>query len=455
MSDEHVDAAADLISADAAAFASLPLPLELRILVALPPDARGRACCVCRAWRDALADPPLWTRLTMSGVDVGWQRFFAVLRCAAGRAQGQLRHLDLTQHFVTLDALLPVLTANAGSLRELHLESILPRHAALDVVLPSVVGVVAAAPLLQVLIAEDTYCDWQDAPRLLRLEPPFALLQMRNLLLNFAPRDPFDGAGGMEQVGPSAAALADAALQPALLKLCVEHADTAQPAVMNALVDAALARRLRELKLDRCTRPAAAPLARLLTEGALTVCEFGMPHLGDLITMPLFDAAGAALVADALRVNTTLTKLDLRHALLCADVRVAGSILGALVGHPSLRELSIVHEHPAAEDCSAFGAALAALIAADAPALHVLDCSCNSLHDAGLAPIVEALAVNRHLRELDCHNNRMSEAFALERLQPTLRANTTLRSLSCAYNLRPETAAVEAEELVRRRGQHG
>jgi hypothetical protein len=63
MSSMHVAAAAERNSADAATFASLPLPLAQRVLLALPPDARGRACCVCRAWRDALAEPSLWTRL--------------------------------------------------------------------------------------------------------------------------------------------------------------------------------------------------------------------------------------------------------------------------------------------------------------------------------------------------------------------------------------------------------
>jgi hypothetical protein len=35
---------------------------------------------------------------------------------------------------------------------------------------------------------------------------------------------------------------------------------------------------------------------------------------------PLYDAAGAALVADALRVNTTLTKLALPRAGLIRDL---------------------------------------------------------------------------------------------------------------------------------------
>jgi hypothetical protein len=69
-----MDAIAEHISADPATFASLPLLLASLVFLALPPDARGRAACVCRAWRDALAEPSLWTRLDTSDVHGGLQR---------------------------------------------------------------------------------------------------------------------------------------------------------------------------------------------------------------------------------------------------------------------------------------------------------------------------------------------------------------------------------------------
>ena len=97
MSDEHADALAQLIISDAVTFASLPLPLAHLIFLALPVDARGRASCVCRAWRDVLADPSLWTRLDMSDVPVKSLRemgsVHGVLRGAADRARGELRQL--------------------------------------------------------------------------------------------------------------------------------------------------------------------------------------------------------------------------------------------------------------------------------------------------------------------------------------------------------------------------
>ena len=442
MSSAYVDAVADRFGTDAATFASLSLPLAHRIFLALPADARGRASCVCRAWRDALADPSLWMRLDMSVVRVRFQRFADVLQGAAGRACGELRQLDLSQHDASIDELLPVLTANAGSLSELHLSDVRARLGYDEDECLTVEAVTAAAPLLQVLTAEAVSCSWEDAPQMLRTKPPF---QMRGLKVYFS--SPGSRVGGMERFCPFVSALADVTLQPTLLGLYIDGVDTEQPALVGALVDAALARRLPELCLEDCTPPAAAPLARLLA-GSLVRLEL------DPIGGPLFDAAGAELVADALRVNTALTALELYYADLSLDVRgVAEVLLGPLVGHLNLRELRIAHERTKEDDRSAFGAALAALIAADAPALHVFNCSANSLGDAGLAPIVEALALNHHLRELNLSSNDMSEEFARERLLPAVRANTSLRTLYCHENpLRP--AAEEAEELVCRRGQH-
>ena len=267
MSDFLVDAVANLIIPDQATFASLPLALACRIFLALPAVARGRACCVCRAWRDALAEPSLWTRLDLSDVArPEWQRFRSVLRRASRRARGQLCHLDLSQYDVARDVLLPVLTANAGSLRELHLRSVDDTKFE---------AVMAAAPQLQLLTAEYVSCTWEDAPRMLRAEPPFAALQMRcRLTVSFSNDAP--AVGGMERFAPFAAALADATLQPALLHLHVWYVDTALPAFMGALADAALARRLRKLRLSSCTPPPATMVARLLAEGSLA--SFELPN---------------------------------------------------------------------------------------------------------------------------------------------------------------------------------
>ena len=456
MSSTQSDAVADLMVSDPVTFASLPLPLAQRIFLALAPDARGRASCVCRAWRDVLSDPSLWARLDTSDVRVERHRVCAVFHGAARRARGLLRELDVSKHGFYWQDLLPVLTANAGSLRVLHMRTLSNQeYTESKASVATFEAVMAAAPLLQVLTAEQVGCTWEDAARMLRAdEQPFASLQLSDSTsLDVRFSSYFRPVRGMERFGPFAAALADAALQPALLGLCISCADTAQPALMGALVDAVLARRLRELRLKGCTPPAAAPLARLLAEGSLTTLQIGPAQE----RAPLIDAAGAALVAGALRVNTTLEKLILRQAGLHYDINAAEMFLGALIGHRSLREFQVILEEPSAieipaDERFAFGAALAALIAADAPALLVLNCSGDSLRDVGLAPIVEALVLNHHLRALNLCFNGMSEAFARDQLLPALRANTTLRWFALDDYSGPPAA--EAEELVRRRGQH-
>ena len=453
MSSAHVNSIAKHISADAVTFASLPLSLAHHIFLALLVDERARACCVCRAWRDVLAEPALWTRLDMSSVCAdegaeGRPRFLTVLRGAARRARGQLSHLQLSLEDLRSGEVLPLLTSNAGGLRELHLGFVEADEDGMAM-FPTVDAVMAAAPLLQVLAAENVYCLWPGAPRVLRGEPPFARLQLRcNLDVRFDDDD--GGVSSTERFGPFVAALADATLQPALSELCIQYADTAQPAVMGALVDAALARRLRKLSLHGCTPPAASPLARLLAGGSLTVLEIETGVVANDAT-PAFDAAGAALVADALRVNTTLTALELSGPDVFGDTHAAEVLLVALVGHRSLRELQLVEDHTVAEN---LGAALAALIAADAPALHVLTCRGNTLTDVGLTPIVAALALNHHVRELDLSWNDMSEEFAREQLLPAVRANLSLRELVCDEDEPEPPSAAEAVELVRRRELH-
>ena len=461
MSDVHVGAVVHRISRDPATFASLPLPLVHRIFLALPVQARGRASCVCRAWRAVMAEPAVWTRLDLAGVRVAWgQSLDSVLLNVSGRSHNTVVELDLLARYVQWEHLLPVLTANAGSLRELHLLCVRPHLDRDRNGIPSVEEVVAAAPLLQVLTVEHTSCTSSQAPRVLRSEPPFARLQTSGFLNVCFEEDVADEAAVMADFRPFADALADVTLKPALKRFRIHTADTAQPALMGALADAVVARRLPELWLVDCTPPAAAPLARLLAEGSLAVFNLHpQTRFDHHVTLPQFDLAGATLVADALRVNTTLTELELRAADLCVDVRVACALLGGLVGHRSLRELRLSGEETADADWSVLGAALAALIAADAPALKVLwyfDYSERVLGDAGMAPIVEALPLNRHLRVLDLRCSGMSEAFARDRLLPAVRANTTLRKFTYSSECDDEDvpAAAEAVELVNRRGQH-
>ena len=115
-------------------FASLPHAVALQIFALLPVDARARAAhfftmlteasslisIICRAWRAAVAEPSLWTRLDLSTASgVKHPVTNAVLRGAAALARGRLEVLVLDDSDATQDARLEVVAANAGTLREL------------------------------------------------------------------------------------------------------------------------------------------------------------------------------------------------------------------------------------------------------------------------------------------------------------------------------------------------
>jgi hypothetical protein len=222
----------------------------------------------------------------------------------------------------------------------------------------------------------------------------------------------------------------------------------AAPATLDAVVDAALACRLQTLEFYGCALcPASAPgLARLLRGGTLLTLFIAGGNLA------LLDAPAAALLADALHANSTLTSLSLQHLRLWHDAAAAATLLGALTGHSSLRTLSCLNNNVAGH-ATVSGAALGTLVAANAPALTELDVSGCRLGDAGMAPLVDALPGNTHLRKLTCDGNGAREAFARERLLPAVRANTGLRKLlvtglfhPALYHATP--AELEAAALV-------
>jgi hypothetical protein len=95
----------------------------------------------------------------------------------------------------------------------------------------------------------------------------------------------------------------------------------------------------------------------------------------------------------------------------------------------------------------AAGAALGALVAANAPALTELNASYSNLRDAGLRPLFAALPHNTHLRSLSVAYNAMSAELARDVLLSAVRANTSLRQLR-AVRFGTHAIADEAEELV-------
>jgi hypothetical protein len=416
------------MAAEPTVLSALPHPVALDILALLPADLRARCACVCRGWRALIADPSLWTRLDLSedsGVTVDVDP--RVLRGAVGRARGALEALHVSRVGPHHPALLEMVTANAGTLRELRTG---PIYGSTD----ELAALLRAAPALCELFASAS-CTPEQASALLRNEPPYEPLRMRSLLVM------------IEEDDDDASVLELAAALPAHASLrCLTHcrARLTSAVECDALVDAALAVQLQTLELRQCAlAPASAPaLARLLGGGTLTRLELSQrPGLLD-------EPASAAVLAAALRASTTLTSLTLSGMGLWRAHTPGAVLLGALVGHRSLKVLHLGYERIAgAEVAAAAGLALGALLAADAPALTELNvCDCN-LGDAALGSLCDALPRNTHLRRLDIAGNDFSEAFAAGRLLPAVRANASLRKLWTTFNGVP-ASAVEAMRLV-------
>jgi hypothetical protein len=203
---------------------------------------------------------------------------------------------------------------------------------------------------------------------------------------------------------------------------------------LDMLVDTALARHLRALTL--CFRTfvgAGAALARLLAGGSslqeLTVAGSGAA---------LFAAdEDTAALCEAIRGNRTLTLLRFANVGLWERPAAAAALLAACTSHPTLRALDVAYSRVPSEHRLVAGAALGALVAADAPALTRLDVSNAALDADGLRPLLDALPRNTHLLELACARN-VSDAdaasdFCRATLQPAVLANASLRTLDvCA-----------------------
>jgi hypothetical protein len=430
---------AAVVERETSALSPLPLAIVIYIFSLLPVDCRLRCLEVCRGWRAVLLERSLWTRLDMTaagGVRAPNDSLNGLLRCAAARAGGALHSLCVEKYAVSAEALREVAAANAGALRQLQLHAHTPGHAGFSTPADAS-ALLAAAPLLDVL-SLNLVCnraEVQAGRRALRNEAPFGpSLCVRHL---FAALNDEDEAG---VIAFAADVAANASLRA--LTLCALPLDSA--AALDAVVDSALARQLQTVGLAHCRLfPVSAPaLARLLGGGSLTALECSYMNW-------LLDAPSAAMLAAALRGSSTLTSLTLNGTGVFHNAAAAATTLvGALAGHPSVQTLSLTYNRVAEADQAAVGAALGALVAADAPALTHLDVFGCGLADDGLRALFQALQHNTHLLELDCSHNDISDAFARDVLLPAVRANTSLRKLGARFMA---DSAVEAEALVRAR----
>ena len=432
---------------------SLPLILAHRIVLALPVEQRARCATVCRGWRALLAESSLWSRLDLCETSGVTCRVDAeALRGAPARAGGVLLSLSV-RHRDFRDTSLPeVLTAHRHTLRELRLGRTL---------------LTWLTPLLELgltlyELSADVECDAnvQEARKLLVNEAPYTSLRMQALTLN-PPHFTGDTAG--------LAALAAALPQHASLRsLKLVRAFMHNQAVCEKLVDGVLAAPLTSLELSSFVAPAgfAPTLARLLRGQSLSTLV--LSELQGVFT----DKDSCAMLAEARRANTTLTSLTLLQAKLWlqwrwperSEKRAGTLLLAALEGHPSLRKLDFRckrrgRDDPHDEaDVAAAGDALGALVAAHAPALRELNVSQSSLGDydgVGLFSLCGALWFNTHLRSLNLAFNEITEEFAVQRLLPAVRNNTSLLQVTVAERDEPgmllQTTRDQIEQLVKAR----
>ncbi len=211
-------------------------------------------------------------------------------------------------------------------------------------------------------------------------------------------------------------------------------------------MNAALTRRLTSIALTLCNlSPESAPaLVRLIDGGALA--ELDIRGADQLLDVP-----AALALGNALRASSTITAVSLRLVNLWRVPAAATALLGALTGHTSLRSLSIAINRVDPASREEAGAALAALVAANPPALQELNLHDCRLRDAGLGPLFDALPANTHLRKLNCVRNVLSDAFVRDSVLPAVRANSSLRKLNTGLDGLDADAAPEAEALVRHR----
>ena len=356
--------------ADASApcwFVVLPEVVLFLVFAALPADARAGCASVCRAWAHILlrgADAwRFWTRLDLSGGSgVTCTKSDAALAGAAALARGRLQELDLSNRGaledrdgIMLHALRRVLRGSP-ELRELALDGI----SLLNYTSPGQLeDLLTAAPSLQRLDAACVCCDTaSESLPVLRAEPPFGPLRTQYLEIAYDDdefRDAFHETPYLtEEPGESLGTVVGARRFGAALahawvrELNLRGMTWAEPAALDALTDALLARtcRVEQLVLDGKSIPegragAFLPaLARLLAgrDGA------ALTKVRVYASTFLFAAASAADVQEvcaALR-GTALTHVELPSAFrfgweIPVPEQVAAALRQAAAGNPRVR----------------------------------------------------------------------------------------------------------------------
>ena len=314
---------------------------------------------------------------------------------------------------------LAAVAANGGALRRLELRNTPLRvtKGEDDLVSLSKVevdGVLHAASALLSFDA-DVACSLHDAQSLLAGQGQYSVLHIRRLFLVDCSRE-------------EAARLAHTiCLHPTLEEVGIVGTPLDTPAVLGALVDAAIAHGLRRLYFSgthRIPQPAT-HFARLLRDA---------PRLSMLLLtgMNAVDAASEVAFAAALPAST-LKVLRLEDLNLWERYDPGGpghTLVDALVGHPTLQNISLAHNavpHEQFDPQNTVGECLARLLAANTPSLHTLHLDSIEARSFNVRPLFAALTSNTHLRTLFMRDNELYAGFRRIVMLPCVCASVALR----------------------------
>ncbi|XP_004346110.1 hypothetical protein CAOG_05437 [Capsaspora owczarzaki ATCC 30864] len=135
---------------------------------------------------------------------------------------------------------------------------------------------------------------------------------------------------------------------------------------------------------------------------------------------------GAQAIAEALKVNKTLTELYLHQNQI--GVAGAQAIAEALKVNTTLKDLFLAENQIG--DAGTIAIAEALKVNKTLSWLGLID---NQIGDAGAQAIAEALKVNMTLTHLDLHRNQIGDAGA-QAIAEALKVNTTLTYVSLRFN---------------------
>lgn len=304
--------------------------------------------------------------------------------------------MNLGACWLSHNEVVALVEANAATLREVHLVDD-------PEVVEHVKAVLAAAPQLPLLYA-DVCCSSSEAGAVLRNEPPYGPLRARYLYINCRNTPP------AVLLEVAAAVAAHSQLQGLLF----EEVSADDPAIVDALFDAARERRVPHLQVEthRFFPANNRALARLLQCDTLTSLslrigwEYGI------------DEYEFELLVATLRGAIHLETLALD---MCLWNHANFGVMIAALQELRLQELNLGGN--SVQDQAVAGRALGALLAADWPRLHTLAVEYSDLEDEAMAYLLAGLLANTHLRTLTYfEGNEISDDFDRDILTPALDA---------------------------------